>query len=99
MVSGEHRSPVEGDPRSERDLHELNEPDDRRRRLTERIAALKAKGVKDFLARIASEEGFTKSRLQQIVNRKPKVTPEAKGAIGAMAASLAGPISKGKTKA
>ena len=78
---------------------EDEKPDDRRRRLTERIVSLKAQGVKDFLARVAREEGFTKSRLQQIVNRKPKVTPVAKGAIGAMAASLAGPISKGKTKA
>ena len=77
---------------------EAEKPDERQRRLAARIAVLKVQGFKDFLARAASEEGITKSRLQQILKRKPKVRPKAKGVFGAMAESLAGPISKGKTK-
>ena len=68
--------------------------DARQQRLTARVAELKARGVKAFLEFAATEEGIHKSRLQQILLRQPK----AKDAFGAMAESLAGPLSKGKAK-
>lgn len=48
-------------------------PEDRRQRLIARLAELKAAGVKNFLARVAAEEDCHKTRIQQIVSRKPKL--------------------------
>ena len=73
---------------------EAESPDARQKRLAARVTELKVHGVKAFLELAATEEGITKSRLQQILKRQPK----AKDAFGAMAESLAGPLSKGKAK-
>ena len=68
-------------------------PDDRRKRLAERVLREKAKGTKNFLQVVADEEGISKGRLHQILTRaKPR------DAFGAMADTLIRPASKGKAK-
>lgn len=77
-----------------REAEEAETLDAKAKRLTARVAQERAKGTKAFLQVVADEEGFHKTRLQQILKRAAK----PKGAIGAIAATLAGPLSKGKAK-
>lgn len=43
---------------------------EREKRISDRIKALKRDGVKNFLQKVAKEEGVTKSRIQQILKQK-----------------------------
>lgn len=75
-----------------REAEEAETPDAKAKRLAARVAQEKAKGTKAFLQVVADEEGFHKTRLQQILKRSAKQA----GAIGAMVDALGRPISKGK---
>jgi len=47
-------------------------PEERRKRLIARVDTVKASGVKAFLKKVAAEEGFTISRLKQLIYHKSK---------------------------
>lgn len=50
------------------------DPEARRERLKARVGEEKAKGARDFLKRVAAEEGITDGRLKQIIYKKTKPT-------------------------